>query len=60
MNAIMQWSPVGCSVCGGHVQELVPLKQEGADSDFRLSCSLPVGLLPARKPSWFIYIAVCW
>ncbi len=31
-----------CDVCCGDVQELVPLKQEGADSDFRLSCSLPV------------------
>ena len=24
------------------MQELVPLKQEGPDTDFRLSCSLPV------------------
>ena len=33
-----------CSdMCCGNAQELVPLKQEGTDADFRLSCSLPVG-----------------
>ncbi len=31
------------SVHSDTLQELVPLKQESAGSDFHLSCSLPVG-----------------
>ena len=60
VRGIAQWIPVSCSVHDRNVQELVPLKQEGADSDFRLSCSLPVGLLPSGDLPWFIHIAVCW
>ena len=52
------YAVVCCNVYCGNVQELVPLKREGADADFLLSCSLPVGglsWLRARPKSYLVF-----